>query len=151
MLRRWLIMGFAATGLSLALAGGYTWAARPETYHDGVIEALDQRRVTYSGLEVREVCLPDPRCLVSDGARTYAAVLVHGGAASYGLITCYDRRGDCYLDVATLDIHRMPLRDPRGVRFAPRQVVREIARIAGWLRAVAKHGRSSFVSGLPSG
>ena len=138
MLRRWLIMGVAATGISLGLAGGYAWAARPETYRDAVVEALDQRHVAYSGLEVREVCLPDPQCIVGDGTPTYAAVLVRGGSASYGLITCYDRHSDCYLDLVALGIHRVPLRDLRGIRFAPRQVVREIAQIVGWLRAAVR-------------
>ena len=140
MVQRWLIMGLGAACVALALAGGYAWAARPETYHDAVSEALDQRRVAHTGLEVREICLPDPQCIVGDGTRTYAAVVVRGGAASYGLITCYDRRGDCYLDLAALGIHRAPLRDLRSVRFAPRQVVLEIARIVGWLRAAAQLG-----------
>jgi hypothetical protein len=93
----------------------------------------------YSGLEVREVCLPDPQCIVGDGARTYAAVVVHGDGTSRGLITCHDRGGDCYLDIASLRIWRAPLRDLRGVRFAPRQVVREIAQFVGWLRAAVRH------------
>jgi hypothetical protein len=142
MLRRWLIMGCGVTSLAVTLAGMYAWEVRPDTYHAAVREALEQRHVAYTGLEVREMCLPDPQCIVGNGTRTYAAVVAHGGAASSGQITCYDRRGDCYLGIAALSIHRAPLRDLRGVRFAPRQVVREIARIVGWLRATVRRSSS---------
>jgi hypothetical protein len=138
MLRRWLIVGFGVTSLAIALAGVYAWDARPESYHDAVREALDQRRVAYTGLEVREICLPDPQCIIGDGTRTFAAVMIHSGTASTGQITCYDRRGDCYLDLPSQGIRRAPLRDLRGVRWMPRQVVREIARIVGWLRAAVQ-------------
>jgi hypothetical protein len=57
--------------------------------------------------------------------------VVHGGAARRSQLTCYDRRGDCYLDLPALGIQRMPLRDLRGVRWMPKLVVREIARIVG--------------------
>jgi hypothetical protein len=39
------------------------------------------------------------------------------------------------VELGALSIQRAPLRDLRGVRWMPKQVVREIARIAGWLRA----------------
>ena len=71
-------------GISLTLAGGYAWAARPETYRDAVVEALDQRGVAYSGLEVREVCRPDPNCIID--LRTFATVVVYGDSASYGRV-----------------------------------------------------------------
>jgi hypothetical protein len=138
-------------GVALALVSGYAWSTRPESYRAAVIELLDQGQVAYTGLEVREICLPDPHCMVGDGTRTYATVVVCGGTASYGQITCYDRRGACYLDIAALDIRRRPLRDLRGVRFLPRQVVREIARIVGWLRAAIEGDQSSFVSELSIG
>jgi hypothetical protein len=138
MLRRWLVMGFGVTSLAVVLTGGYAWALRPDTYHDAVRVALDQRQIAYTGLEVREICLPDPGCIIGDGTRTFVAVVLHGSAASAGQITCYDRRGDCYVDLPSLDIHRAPLRDLRGVRWMPKQVVREIARIAGWLRAAIR-------------
>jgi len=64
--------------------------------------------------------------------------VIHGKAAGSGLIICYDQRGDCYLDVPSLGIQRAPLRDLRGVRWAPKQVVQEIARTVGWLRAIAR-------------
>jgi hypothetical protein len=121
----------------LALAGGYAWAARPDTYRDAVVESLNQRHVVYAALEVREICLPDPQCIIGDGARTYAAVVVHGRGASYGLIACYDRRGDCYLDIASLGIWRAPLRDLRGVRFLPKSLARLLERAAAWLRGSA--------------
>ena len=143
MLRRWLIMGFGVTSLAIALIGVYAWAVRPGTYHDAVREALDQRHIAYTGLEAREICLPDPTCIIGDGTRTFEAVLVHGNTVSSGQITCYDQRGDCYLDVPSLGIHRAPLRDLRGVRWLPRQVVQEIARIVGWLRAAVDASRMS--------
>jgi hypothetical protein len=40
--------------------------------------------------------------------------------------------------VGVLGIQHAPLRDLRGVRWMPRQVVREIARIVGWLRATVR-------------
>jgi hypothetical protein len=135
MLRRWLIFGFGIVGMALVLTGVYAWTSRPDTYSDAVREALDRRQIAYTGLEVREICLPDPTCVINaDGTHTFAAVVVHGSAASAGQIACYDRRGDCYLALPSLDIQRAPLRDLRGVRWLPRQVVQEIARIVGWLR-----------------
>ena len=152
MLRSWLIFGFGVIGAALAFAGGYAWAVRPDTYHDAVREVLEQRQVAYIGLEVREICLPDPTCVINgDGTRTFAAVVVRGNVASSGQLTCYDRRGDCYLDVPSLGIQRAPLRDLRGVRWMPRQVVRDIARIVGWLRAAVRRDHSLFVSGPSSG
>jgi len=75
MLRRWLIMGFVGGRLTVALAGMYAWAVRPERYGDAVSEALAQRHIAYTGLEVREICLPDPHCIINgDGTRTYAAI-----------------------------------------------------------------------------
>jgi hypothetical protein len=139
MLRRWLIMGFVGGRLTVALAGMYAWAVRPERYGDAVSEALAQRHIAYTGLEVREICLPDPHCIINgDGTRTYAAVVVRGNTVSAGQITCYDQRGDCYLDVPSQGIQRAPLRDLRGVRWMPKQVVQEIARIVGWLRAAVR-------------
>jgi hypothetical protein len=139
MLRRWLVMGFGVASLGMVFAGVYAWAARPETYADAVREALGQRQITHTGLELREICLPDPHCIIAgDGTRTYAAAVIRGSTTSSGMITCYDRRGDCYLDVPALGIQRAPLRDLRGVRWLPRQVVQEIARIVGWLRAAAE-------------
>ncbi len=135
MLRQWLIVGFGVVSVVVALTGGYAWLARPATYRDAVSEALNRYHITYTGLEVREICLPDPHCIVGDGTRTFVAVLVHGSATSAGQITCYDRCGDCYLNLPSLSIQRMPLRDLRGVRWMPKQVVRDLARIAGWLRA----------------
>ncbi|HJZ45762.1 MAG TPA: hypothetical protein VKE41_01310 [Roseiflexaceae bacterium] len=151
MLRHWLALGFGAAGVAVALAGGYEWATRPATYHEAVLEALDGRHVAYTGVDVREVCLPDPSCTISDGTRTFATVVVHRDIASYGQITCYDRRGDCYLDLVALEVRRAPLCDLRGVRFAPRQVIYEIARIVGWLRAAAQRYQSSIVSEPSSG
>jgi hypothetical protein len=138
MLRRWLAFGISVVGAALALTGVYVWTVRPDTYHDAVREALDRRHVAYTGLEVRAICLPDPDCIIGDGTRTFAAVVVHGNTASSGQITCYDRRGDCYLDLPSLGIQRAPLRDLRGVRWMPKQVVREVARMVGWLWAAVR-------------
>lgn len=63
------------------------------------------------------------------------AVVVHGSISSAGQITCYDQRGDCYLDLPAQGIRRAPLRDLRGVRWMPKQVAREVARITEWMRA----------------
>jgi hypothetical protein len=132
-------MGFGVGSFAIALTGVYAWALRPNTYRDAVREALDQRNLAYTSLEVHAICLPDPHCIINgDGTRTYVAVVVHGNAASAGQITCYDQRGDCYLDVLSLGIQRAPLRDLRGVRWLPKQVVHEIARMVGWLRAAAR-------------
>lgn len=138
MLRRWLIIGFGVGSLAVALIGVYAWAVRPDSYHNAVTEALDQRHVAYTRLDVREVCLPNPHCIIGDGTHTFAAVVLHGSAATSGQITCYDQRGDCYLDLPSLDIQRAPLRDLRSVRWMPKQVVREVARIVGWLRAAVR-------------
>lgn len=138
MIRHWLVFGLSVVGVALALTGVYAWAKRPNTYRDAVGEVLDQHHIAYTGLEVREICLPDPGCIIGDGTRTFAAVVIHSSAASAGQITCYDRRGDCYLALPSLDIQRAPLRDLRGMRWMPKQVVREIARIAGRLRAAIR-------------
>jgi len=142
MIRRWLAFGLGVAGVSLAIAGGYTWADRPSTYRDAVIEALDQRRVAYTAIEVREICLPDPSCIVADGTRTFAMVEVHRDAASYGQITCYDRRGDCYLDLAAIGIHHAPLRELQGVRFLAKPLARLWERGAAWVRGWAGRARS---------
>jgi hypothetical protein len=143
MIRHWLVFGFGVVGAALVLTGVYAWAERPYTYRDAVSEVFDQRHIAYSGLEVREICLPDPHCIINgDGMHTFAAVVVHGSIARSGQITCYDRRGDCYLDLPSLGVQRAPLRDLRGVRWMPKQVVREIAGIVGWLRAAVRRDQS---------
>jgi hypothetical protein len=65
-------------------------------------------------------------------------VIVHRDAASYGQITCYDRRGGCYLDLEALGVRRAPLRDLRGIRLLPKPLARAaeqiVARLRGWVR-----------------
>jgi hypothetical protein len=134
MLRRWLILGFGIVGAALALTGVYAWAERPDSYRDAVREALDRRNIAYTALEMRTICLPDPACIIGDGTRTFVAVMVHGSAASAGQITCYDRRGDCYLDLPSLDIQHAPLRDLRGVRLLPKPLAYVWERGAAWMR-----------------
>ena len=135
MLRNWLIFGFGVAGAALALTGAYAWELRPDTYQDAVREVLDQQHIAYTELEVREICVPDPSCLInSDGTRTFAAVVVHGSAAKAGQITCYDRHGDCYLELPSLGIRRMPLRDRRGVRLLPKPLAHVWERGAAWVR-----------------
>jgi hypothetical protein len=116
--------------------------ARPATYRDAVVEALDQRRVAYTDVNVHDICLPDPGCVITDPTRTFAAVLVLHDSASYGQITCYDRRGDCYLDLAALGIFRAPLHDPRGVRLLPKPVARVVEYIAARVRGAVRSVRS---------
>ena len=151
MLRNWLIAGAVVAGVALALGVAVQLAERPESYRDAVREALDQRQIIYTDLEVREVCLPDPHCIIGDGTRTFVTVLVQGGAVSAGQLTCYDRRGDCYLDLAGLGIRRAPLRDLRSVGWMPKQVVREVARIVGLLRGTVRRDQSLFASDLSFG
>jgi len=141
MLRRWLAFGLGAVGIAAALAGGLQWSERPATYRDAVVELLDQRRIAHAGVEVREVCRPDPRCIVGDSRRTFATVVVYRAAASYGQITCYDRRGDCYLDLMALDIIHVPLRDLRGMRRLPKPLALLAEEIAARLRAVIRRGQ----------
>jgi hypothetical protein len=124
MLRHWLALGFAIAGVAVALAGAYQLTTRPATYREAVIEALKGRQVAYLDVEVHEVCLPDPTCVITDPTRTFATVVVRRDRASYGRITCYDRSGDCYLDLAPMGIWRAPLRDLRGVRLLPKPLVR---------------------------
>jgi hypothetical protein len=138
LIRQWLALGMSVVGAALALTGVYARGVRPYTYDDAVREALDRRHIAYTALDIRAICLPDPDCIIGDGTRTFVAVVVHGSAARAGQITCCDRRGDCYLDLPSLDIQRAPLRDLRGVRWMPKQVVREVARIVGWLWAVVR-------------
>jgi hypothetical protein len=57
-------------------AGGYAWATRPATYHDAILEVLDQQHIAYTGLDVREICLPDPHCIIGDGTRTFSTVVI---------------------------------------------------------------------------
>jgi hypothetical protein len=134
MLRQWLIAGFGIAAAAVVLVGGYEWMVRPATYRDAVTEALAQRGVAYSDVQVREICLPDPSCVITDPTRNFEAVVVRRDSASYGQITCYDRRGDCYLDLPTLGIFRVPLRDLHGVRILPKSVARIVEQIAALLR-----------------
>jgi hypothetical protein len=143
-LRYWLITGTAVATIALALGGGIQWIERPVSYHDAVIEALEQRQIAYSALEVREICLPDPDCVIGTGTRTFSMVVIsigtiaHDSAASTGQITCYDRRGDCSLDLPALGIYRAPLRDLRSVWRLPKPLARmwefATAWLRGWLR-----------------
>ena len=54
---------------------------------------LAQRQVAYTDLDVHEICLPDPSCVVRDSTQTYHAVMVYCDIVSYGQVTCYDQRG----------------------------------------------------------
>jgi hypothetical protein len=119
--------------------GGYEWGARPATYREAVIEVLNQRQVAYNRLEIHERCLPDPNCIiVSDSSRTHLTVSVYHDSISTGRVTCYDQRGDCYLDLASLGIVRAPLRDLRGVRVLPKPLVRVAEHILAHMRALGR-------------
>jgi len=134
-LRYWLITGTAVATIALALGGGIQWIERPESYHDAVIEALEQRQIAYSALEVREICLPNPHCVIGTGMRSFSLVtIVRDGTANTGQITCYDRRGDCSLDLPALGIYRAPLRDLRSVWRLPKPLARMLEFATAWLR-----------------
>ena len=138
MLRHWLALGFAIAGVAVALAGAYHWTPGPATYREAVIEALEGRQVAYTDVEVHEVCLPDPNCVITDPMRTFGTVVVRRDSASYGRISCDDRRGDCYLDLASLGIWRAPLRDLRGVRLLPKPLARVAEQIVARMRATIR-------------
>jgi hypothetical protein len=127
--------------IAAAITVGYHLTTRPATYRDAVIEVLGQRDVTYTGLELREACLPDPGCVITAGRHTFATVVMRGGRASYGQITCYDRRGDCYLDLATLGVVRAPLRDLRGVRLLRRPLAQVAELIAARVRMAVRRAQ----------
>jgi len=115
------------------------WTPRPATYRAAVLELLAQREVAYATVQVREDCWPAQQCSVTAATTTAATVLVwhdHARAASYGQISCYDRRGDCYLDVAALRIVRAPLRDLRGVRLLPQPLARVVEERMTWVRVL---------------
>ena len=97
-------------------------------------EVLAQRQVAYTGVEVREICLPDPSCFIHDSTRTYHAVMVYRDTVSYGRVTCYDQRGDCYLDLAASNFPWLADRHTlnRSLRFD--QVARELR-----LRLLTRH------------
>jgi hypothetical protein len=138
MLRRSLILGGAAGVAAVTLAAGYQVAASPATYDQAVTEVLVQRQIAYIDLDVREICVPDPTCIIRDSTRTYHAVIVYHDTVSHGRVTCYDQRGDCYLDLATLGIVREPLRDLRGVRVLPKPLVRVAEHILAHMRALGR-------------
>jgi hypothetical protein len=117
-------------------------AASPATYREAVREVLAQRQIAYTDLDVREICVPDPTCIFRDSTRTYYAVMVHRDTVSYGRVTCYDQRGDCYLDLASFGIVRAPLRDLRGVRVLSKQLVRVAERILAHMRALGQRVQS---------
>jgi hypothetical protein len=142
MLRNWLALGCGVAVAAVTLAAGYTCIARPATYRQAVTEALAQRQVAYIDLDVRERCLPDPSCIVRDSTRTYQAVMLYRDTVSYGRVICYDQRGDCYLDLATLGIVRAPLRDLRGVRLLPKPLMQVAEHILAHLRALGEHVQS---------
>ena len=138
MLRSWLAVGCGVVVAAVSLAAGYQWAASPATYRAAVSEVLAQRQVSYTDLDIHEICLPDPSCIVRDSTRTYQAVTVYRDTVSYGQITCYDQGSDCYLDLATLGIVRVPLHDLRGVRMLPKPLVRVAEHILAHLRAIVE-------------
>jgi hypothetical protein len=128
-------------GAAAVLIGGQQWTTRPATYRAAVLELLTQREVTYATVQVREDCWPAQSCYVTEATTTVATVRVwrdHASYASYGQIRCYDRRGDCYLDVAALDIVRAPLRDLRGVRLLPKPLARVVEDMMTWVRVLSQ-------------
>jgi hypothetical protein len=140
-LRSWLALGLGVVVAAVALAGGYQWAASPTTYREAAQEVLAQRQIAYIDLDVREICVPDPSCIIRDSTRTYHAVMVYRDTVSYGRVTCYDQGGDCYLDLATFGIVRAPLRDLRGVRMLPKPLVRVAQHILAHMRAMVRHAQ----------
>jgi hypothetical protein len=141
MLRRWLAVGLGVAAAAVVLVGGVQWTTRPATYRAAVIELLEQREVAYAAVQVREDCWPAQSCFVTEATTTAATVLVwrdHARDASYGQISCYDRRGDCYLDVVALGIVRAPLRDLRGVRLLPKPLARVVEDSMTWVRVMSR-------------
>jgi hypothetical protein len=139
MLRSWLALALGVGLVAVILASSYAWSDRPETYRDAVIQTLDGRGVAYTGLEIYEVCRPDPNCIAD--LRTFPTV-VYRDTASYGQVTCYDRGGDCYLDIASLGIWRAQLPDLRGVRLLPKPLVRLTEHILAYARALVRRAQS---------
>ena len=123
---------------AVTLAVGYEFATRSATYGEAVTEVLAERQIAYTDLDVREICLPDPSCIIRDGTRTYHAVMVYHDTVSYGRVTCYDQRGDCYLDLVALGIVRAPLHDLRGVRVLPKPLMHVTYYILAYIRALAR-------------
>jgi hypothetical protein len=62
--------------------------------------------------------------------------------ASYGRVTCYDRGGDCYLDLLDLGVERAPLRDVRGVRLLPTWLAQLAENVAAWVRGWGRATRN---------
>jgi hypothetical protein len=141
MRRNWLVLGIGLVSITFVVAGVFAWASRPDTYRDAVGEALVQHQIAYTDLDVREICQPDPSCIVGDGTRTYQTVMVYRDTISYGRVTCYDRRGDCYLNLATFGIAQAPLRDLRGVRMLPRGLAQVVEHTLTHLRALARRAQ----------
>jgi hypothetical protein len=125
MLRR-LAFSFALLVTSLTLLAGYQWARLPATYEQAVAEVLERRKLPFASLEVHTLCLPDPSCTIHNGAQISMVVLIYHARVSYGRVTCYNRGGNCYLDSATLNITRAPLRDLRRVRLHATRLGRTI-------------------------
>jgi len=103
-----------------------------------VTEMLAQRQIAYTGLEIREICLPDPSCIVRDSTRTHLAVVVYRDTVSYDRATCYDQRGDCYLDLPTFEILSAQLRALRGQRLLPKPLVQAAEHILAYMRALVR-------------
>jgi hypothetical protein len=137
-LRSWLALGLGVVVAAVTIAAGYQVAASPATYDQAVAEVLAQRQIVHTRLEVREICLPDPKCIIRDNTRTYHAVMIYHDTVSYGRVTCYDQRGNCYLDLATLGIVRAPLRDLRGVRVLPKPLVRVVEHVLARIQALVR-------------
>jgi hypothetical protein len=89
MLRNWLLSGAVVAGVALALGVAIQLAERPRSYRDAVSEALDQRQIAYTGLEVREICLPDPGCIIGDGTRAVPPALVKSPATTGAAIATW--------------------------------------------------------------
>jgi hypothetical protein len=141
MLRRWLAVGVGVAAAAVVLVGGVQWTTRPATYRAAVLELLEERAVAYTAVQVREDCWPAQQCFVTAATHTVATVLVwrdHARAASYGQIRCYDRRGECCLDLAALGLVRARLRDQRGVRLLPKPLARVVEDILTWVRMLSR-------------
>src|SRR5262245_7702640 len=135
MLRSWLAVGLGVVGAAVTVAAGYQVAASPATYREAVAEVLAQRQVAYAQLEIHEISPPDSNWIMRGSSLTYHAVMVYRDSVSYGRVTCYDEGSDCYLDLATLGIVRVPLLDLR-VRLLPKPLVRVAEHILAHVRAI---------------
>lgn len=108
----WIAAGLGATLAISLLLDGQQIVGRPRTYQAAVMQALDQRHIPYTHVQISDSCPPAAQCWGESraDAPAHAEVLVEATQKATGWVDYRRARRDCLLTLAALDIYAKPLR-----------------------------------------